>query len=317
MKPCYVNASSNHNAYWLYSHIQTSLFPAFPHLSASPPTAKDMLPHTATNTTASSYLTVYPGGTVPLVSTLNWTAGRTVANLAVPTLVSGGEISAYNAYGQSDVVMDVSGWFAPVAVGLGDVYVPLAPTRILDTRSTPILQAHAGSFLTVEPGGYPGAAGIQAELAFTNNESLIPGCSTQWAAGNSCGVQGEPGQCAFWAELNWGGLGEGGPKATGSGATGLVGNGDDVAKSAIQRGFATAGTMATITAGDLVSWPPGEGQYDALYGHAAVVVEVDPSAGTYIVSEMNYTEANWEIDYRVVGTGNPDVPTIAVPDAAE
>jgi hypothetical protein len=235
----------------------------------------------------------------------------------VPTLGSGGEISAYNAYGQSDVVMDVSGWFAPVAVGLGDVYVPLEPTRILDTRSTPILQAHAGSFLTVELGGYPGAAGIQAELAFTNNESLIPGCSTQWAAGNSCGVQGEPGQCAFWAELNWGGLGEGGPKATGSGATGLVGNGDDVAKSAIQRGFATAGTMATITAGDLVSWPPGEGQYDALYGHAAVVVEVDPSDGTYIVSEMNYTEANWEIDYRVVGTGNPDVPTIAVPDAAE
>jgi hypothetical protein len=47
------------------------------------------------------------------------------------------------------------------------------------------------------------------------------------------------------------------------------------------------------------------------------VVEVDFGNGTYIVSEMNYTENNWEVDYRVVGTDNPDVPTIAVPNATE
>jgi surface antigen len=72
--------------------------------------------------------------------------------------------------------------------------------------------------------------------------------------------------------------------------------------------------MATIAVGDLVSWPPGEGQYNLLYGHVAIVVEVDLGNGTYVVSEMNYI-SNWEIDYRVVGTGNPDVPTIAVPIA--
>jgi hypothetical protein len=272
---------------------------------------------TGTDTTASSYLTVYPGGSVPLTSTLNWVTGQTVANLAVPTLSSGGELSAYNFSGQADVIIDVSGWFASAAAGVGDVYVPLAPTRLLDTRSTPILQAHDGSYLTIHQGGYPGAAALESELAFLNNEALIPGCNAQWAAGNSCGVQGEPGQCAYWAELNWDGLGEGGPHATGPGATGLVGNGDDVAKSAIQRGFATAGTVSTIAVGDLVSWAPGEGQYDPLFGHAAIVVEVDFGNGTYIVSEMNYTENNWEVDYRVVGTDNPDVPTIAVPNATE
>ena len=269
---------------------------------------------TATNTTANSYLSLYPGPARPLASTLNWTAGQTVANLGLPTLSQSGQLSAYNAFGQADLVMDVSGWFSPASAGIGDAYSPLAPTRILDTRATPILEAHPGSYLVVNQGqGYPGSAALQADLAFPNNSGLIPGCDAQWAAGNFCGVDGFPGQCAYWVELNWDGLGEGGTPASGPGAVGLVGNGDNVATSAIQRGFATAGTMATIAVGDLVSWPPGEGQYDPLFGHAAIVVEVDPGNGTYIVSEMNYTDANWEIDYRVVGVGNPDVPTIAVP----
>ncbi|NNM98026.1 MAG: CHAP domain-containing protein, partial [Candidatus Dormibacteraeota bacterium] len=269
---------------------------------------------TATNTTANSYLSLYPGPARPLASTLNWTAGQTVANLGLPTLSPSGQLSAYNAFGQVDLVMDVSGWFASASAGIGDAYSPLAPARILDTRSTPILEAHPGSYLVVNQGqGYPGSAALQADLAFPNNSALIPGCDAQWAAGNFCGVDGFPGQCAYWVELNWDGLGEGGTPASGPGAVGLVGNGDNVATSAIQRGFATAGTMATIAVGDLVSWPPGEGQYDPLFGHAAIVVEVDPGNGTYIVSEMNYTDANWEIDYRVVGVGNPDVPTIAVP----
>src|ERR1019366_821351 len=69
------------------------------------------------------------------------------------------------------------------------------------------------------------------------------------------------------------------------------------------------------TVGELVSWPPGEGQYNVLDGHTASVVEVDSGNGTYIVSEMNYTSVSWEVDYRVVGMANPDVPTIAVPIA--
>jgi hypothetical protein len=259
---------------------------------------------TVTDTTAPSYLTVYPGGVRPLASTLNWTSGQTVANLALPRLGSSGELTAYNDLGEADVIIDVSGWFAPTSDQMGDVYVPLAPTRILDTRSTPILQAHPGSYLVINQSGDPGSAALESDLAFPDNEGLISDCSAAWAAGISCGVYSEPGQCTFWAELNW----------DGAGAASLVGNGDDVAKSAIQRGFATAGTMATIAVGDLVSWPPGEGQYNLLYGHVAIVVEVDLGNGTYVVSEMNYI-SNWEIDYRVVGTGNPDVPTIAVPIA--
>ena len=67
---------------------------------------------TATNTTAPSYLTVYPGGTRPLASALNWTAGETAPNLVVATLSSTGSLTVYNDQGSMDLVVDVLGWYA-------------------------------------------------------------------------------------------------------------------------------------------------------------------------------------------------------------
>ncbi len=67
---------------------------------------------TATDTTSPSYLTVYPGGTLPLASSLNWTAGETVPNLVVATLSSTGSITVYNDQGSMDLVVDVLGWYS-------------------------------------------------------------------------------------------------------------------------------------------------------------------------------------------------------------
>jgi hypothetical protein len=69
---------------------------------------------TATNATKPSFLTVWPTGvTRPLASDLNWAAGKTVANLAVATLgTSDGAIQVFNAAGNTDVVIDVSGWYS-------------------------------------------------------------------------------------------------------------------------------------------------------------------------------------------------------------
>lgn len=68
---------------------------------------------TATEPTASGFLTIWPAGvTRPLASNLNFTAGQTVAN-AVPVGVSdNGEISIYNNSGDTEVVVDVTGWYA-------------------------------------------------------------------------------------------------------------------------------------------------------------------------------------------------------------
>lgn len=68
---------------------------------------------TVTDTTAPSYLTVYPGPTRPLASDLNWLPGQTVPNLTVATLSTTGTISAYNDQGSTDLIIDAFGYFSP------------------------------------------------------------------------------------------------------------------------------------------------------------------------------------------------------------
>ena len=68
---------------------------------------------TVTGTTSLSHLTVYPAGqSLPTVSDLNWQAGRTVPNLTVATVGTGGQIEVDNYAGGADVVVDVIGWFS-------------------------------------------------------------------------------------------------------------------------------------------------------------------------------------------------------------
>ena len=67
---------------------------------------------TVTNTTAWSNLTVYPSGSaLPLASDLNWPAGTTVPNLVIVKLGPDGKIVINNAFGATDVIVDVEGWY--------------------------------------------------------------------------------------------------------------------------------------------------------------------------------------------------------------
>jgi hypothetical protein len=67
---------------------------------------------TATEATASSFLTVWPtGATKPNASDLNFVAGETVPNLVVAKLSATGGLSIFNALGSVDALVDVSGWF--------------------------------------------------------------------------------------------------------------------------------------------------------------------------------------------------------------
>lgn len=91
---------------------------------------------TATNTTGSGYLTVWPAGANrPLASTLNWKEGESVANsLQVPVSASG-QISLFNgSTGDVDVIVDVTGWYGSTTTGVAGALVPLLPYRIADTR---------------------------------------------------------------------------------------------------------------------------------------------------------------------------------------
>jgi hypothetical protein len=67
-----------------------------------------------TDTTQSSYLTVYPSDVArPLASDLNWAPGATVANLVVTKLATAGSVGVYDQSGQVDFVFDVAGYYGP------------------------------------------------------------------------------------------------------------------------------------------------------------------------------------------------------------
>jgi hypothetical protein len=66
---------------------------------------------TATEGTASSYLTVYPNGTRPVASDLNWRTGATVTNLVLVEVSPSGSITLFNWAGRVNVVVDLEGWY--------------------------------------------------------------------------------------------------------------------------------------------------------------------------------------------------------------
>ena len=90
---------------------------------------------TATDVTAQeSFLTVFPAGAPrPLASSLNMLAGQTVPNLVVARVGAGGKVSIFNNAGSTAVVADVAGWYG--VPGAGGRYTPVAPARVLDTRT--------------------------------------------------------------------------------------------------------------------------------------------------------------------------------------
>ena len=98
---------------------------------------------TATGTNAASYLTVWPTGQAqPTAANLNWAPGQTVPNLVQTGVGTNGMVSIFNYAGSVDVVVDLQGYFRPAT---GALFVPLAPTRVCDTRaSSPLNPCNRG-----------------------------------------------------------------------------------------------------------------------------------------------------------------------------
>ncbi|MEP7369637.1 MAG: hypothetical protein ABI662_08280, partial [Dermatophilaceae bacterium] len=99
---------------------------------------------TATDPSATSYLTVYPGGgSRPTASNLNYVRGQTIPNLVVVPMGAGNTVTFYNNAGTVNVVADLVGSYAP---GTGAGFTGIAPTRVMDTREGPgVLPAKLGA----------------------------------------------------------------------------------------------------------------------------------------------------------------------------
>jgi hypothetical protein len=78
-----------------------------------PPGAQAVLANaTVTDTTAASFLTIWPAGqSRPNASTLNWTPGLTIPNALTARLGTAGKVNAYSIGGSVHVILDIAGWY--------------------------------------------------------------------------------------------------------------------------------------------------------------------------------------------------------------
>jgi hypothetical protein len=170
---------------------------------------------TVTNTTAASFLTVYPGGTMPTASNLNWAAGGVVANRVLAPLSSTGSVTVYNHTGSADVVVDVNGYFtsstatAATLPANASLYTAITPIRLVDTRLSGGTLGAAGIY----PAQIAGQGGISSAatagvLNVTATDTTAASFFTvypagiatpiisdvNWAAGGATGPPGSTGQ---------------------------------------------------------------------------------------------------------------------------
>ena len=144
---------------------------------------------TVTGGTAPSHLTAWPSGvTKPLASNLNWPAGDTRPNLVTVKVGAGGKVSLFNNAGSVHVIADVVGWYDTGTAVSGDLFTPLAPARILDSRdgtggfASPWGAGTSRDLQVATKGGVPAGATVVA-LNVTVVNGSAPSHLTVWPTG--------------------------------------------------------------------------------------------------------------------------------------
>jgi endosialidase-like protein len=157
---------------------------------------------TATNTLGPGFLLLHPqGGAQPLVSTLNYLAGETVANAALVPLGPGG-LTVVAGVSGTDLVLDVNGYFTDSLVhGAGSdlfVGVPIAPAsgaanttvgaQALRVNTTGSLNTAIGAFALLNNTTGRNNTAIGADAALSNNGDNNTAIGTSALFFNTTGV---------------------------------------------------------------------------------------------------------------------------------
>jgi hypothetical protein len=166
---------------------------------------------TATNTTAASYLTVYPTlASLPFASNLNWVAGYTVPNLVTVQPGSAGQVTFYNKFGSVDVIADIAGYYAPPSGSAGGEVGTGFPQRLVDTRAgsgklgagSAIGPAATATFQVTGNAGVP-ASGVSAVIVnVTVTNTTAASFLTLWAAGATRNTVSNANWVAGWTRAN-------------------------------------------------------------------------------------------------------------------
>lgn len=140
---------------------------------------------TGTESTATTYLTAYPGGSsLPNASNLNLVPGQDAANLVTVALGPNREVNMFNHVGYVDIIMDVAGYFAPPPTPCGSSCV----RSWGDNEEAQLGVGTAGSFSDA-PGRVDGLSGVTAVTAGFLNSYALRNDGTVWSWGSN-GLQG-------------------------------------------------------------------------------------------------------------------------------
>jgi len=146
---------------------------------------------TVTEPGGPGFLTVFPCGPRPLASNLNFVAGQNVPNHVIVPVAADGTV-CFSGNVSTHVLADVAGWYGAPGATEGTPFVPLAPSRILDTRDgtgigTPArLSPGATLELTVVGrNGLPGQGVRAVTLNVTATAPAAPGFVTVFPCGEA------------------------------------------------------------------------------------------------------------------------------------
>ena len=140
---------------------------------------------TAVNPSMQSYVTAWPSGSSrPDSSSVNFEARQTIPNSAIVGIGSNGSVDFFNAFGTTDLIVDVMGWFSSSG------FYPIQPNRIMDSRKgigtlqVKISEGETRSLLVAGTPGIPtNAPAVSLNITVTapTKESFL----TVWPHGSS------------------------------------------------------------------------------------------------------------------------------------
>jgi hypothetical protein len=138
---------------------------------------------TATQAVADGFVTMWNcAGTRPNASTLNFSTNQNVPNSATIPLDANGGICVYS-YAATQLIVDVTGYDAPGATGN---YNPVAPARIMDTRSgQAATRMGAGQTVQLQVTGNAGVPANASAVALnvTSDNASVLGVVTVYPCG--------------------------------------------------------------------------------------------------------------------------------------
>ena len=147
---------------------------------------------TATGASVPGFVTVFPCGTRPPVSNVNFAAGDTVPNAVIAPVSASGSICFF-ANTPVDLVVDINGWFS-IAPG----YTAAGPARVLDTRAgesptalraVPKTRVGGTSLLQVQESDLPGLTPTSDVSAVSLNVTATGAGVPGFVTVSPCGIR--------------------------------------------------------------------------------------------------------------------------------